>query len=63
MQAERLWGDRLLDWKMPDGRIFKRYYHLFSEREFDGILAATDFEIVERFISSDNHYAILRKDG
>ena len=54
-------GDMLLDWKMPDGRIFKRYYHLFSEKEFDKMLAATDFEIAERTYSCDNHYAILRK--
>ena len=54
-------GDMLLDWKMPDGRIFKRYYHLFSEKEFDGLLAGTDFEVLERFFSVDNHYAILRR--
>lgn len=54
-------GDMLLDWKMPDGRIFKRYYHLFSEKEFDDMLAGTDFDVIERFYSCDNHYAVLRK--
>ena len=53
----------LLDWKMPDGRIFKRYYHLFSEKEFDDMLAGTDFVVIERFYSCDNHYAVLRKPG
>ena len=54
-------GDMLLDWKMPDGRIFKRYYHLFSEDEFDKMLAGTDFVVIERFYSCDNHYAVLGK--
>ncbi len=54
-------GDMLLDWKMPDGRIFKRYYHLFTEKEFDDMLAGTDFEVLERFYAADNHYAVLSK--
>ena len=54
-------GDMLLDWKLPDGRVFPRYYHLFSEKEFDRLLAETDFEVEERFYSAENHYAILNK--
>ncbi|MBU4031417.1 MAG: class I SAM-dependent methyltransferase [Candidatus Thermoplasmatota archaeon] len=54
-------GDMLLDWKLPDGRVFKRYYHLFSEKEFDKLLAESEFEVEERFYSAENHYAILMK--
>ncbi|MDO9536961.1 MAG: class I SAM-dependent methyltransferase, partial [Thermoplasmata archaeon] len=54
-------GDILLDWNMPDGRIFKRYYHLFFEQEFDKLLEESNFSVEKRFFSVDNHYAILKK--
>ena len=54
-------GDMLLDWKLPDGRVFKRYYHMFSEEEFDGLLEASLFIIERRWFSCDNHYAVLKK--
>ena len=54
-------GDIVLDWNMPDGRVFKRYYHLFTEKEFDKMIAASGFTVVERWFSADNHYAILSK--
>jgi ubiquinone/menaquinone biosynthesis C-methylase UbiE len=54
-------GDMLLDWKMPDGRVFKRYYHLFTEKEFDRLLAGSGFDVAERWFSCDNHYAVLKK--
>jgi hypothetical protein len=59
--AMRLRGDMLLDWKLPDGRVFKRYYHLFFEKEFDNLLSESQFDVVERFYSAENHYAILKK--
>lgn len=55
-------GDMLLDWKMPDGRVFPRYYHLFSEEEFSDLLTASDFEVERKYFSCDNHYAILSKN-
>jgi ubiquinone/menaquinone biosynthesis C-methylase UbiE len=54
-------GDMLLDWKLPDGRVFKRYYHLFSDKEFDNLLSESQFDVLERFYSAENHYAILKK--
>lgn len=54
-------GDVLLDWNMPDGRVFQRYYHLFTEKEFGKLLASTEFVIQDKWFSADNHYAILRK--
>ncbi|MFO7619006.1 MAG: class I SAM-dependent methyltransferase [Thermoplasmata archaeon] len=54
-------NDMLLDWKLPDGRVFQRYYHLFSEKEFDKLLAESNFEVEERFYSAENHYAVLKK--
>ncbi|MDD4307257.1 MAG: class I SAM-dependent methyltransferase [Thermoplasmata archaeon] len=54
-------GDIVLDWNMPDGRVFKRYYHLFTEKEFDRLIAGSGFEIFERWFSAENHYAILKK--
>ncbi len=63
MEFQHEWapGDMLLDWKLPDGRVFPRYYHLFSEKEFDKLLAESEFEAEERFYSAENHYAILKK--
>jgi len=55
-------GDAILDWSMLDGRIFQRYYHLFTEKEFGKLLAATDFTVQESWFSADNHYAVLRKE-
>ena len=54
-------GDMLLDWKLPDGRVFKRYYHMFSEEEFDGLLEASLFILERRWFSCDNHCAVLKK--
>ncbi len=54
-------GDILLDWKMPDGRVFQRYYHLFTEKEFGRLLASTEFVTQDKWFSADNYYAILRK--
>ena len=54
-------GDMLLDWKLPDGRVFPRYYHLFSKEEFAKLLAASDFLIEKTEFVSDNHYALVTK--
>jgi hypothetical protein len=59
--AMRLRGDMLLDWKLPDGRVFKRYYHLFSEKEFDILVKGSNFTVEKQYFSADNHYAVLRK--
>jgi ubiquinone/menaquinone biosynthesis C-methylase UbiE len=54
-------GDILLDWKMPDGKIYKRYYHLFSEQEFKDLLARSEFKVDKIYFSCDNWYALVRK--
>lgn len=54
-------GDILLDWKMPDGKIFKRYYHLFSKVEFEELLARSKFKVEKFYFSCDNWYALVRK--
>lgn len=54
-------GDMLLDWKMPGGKTFPRYYHLFAGEEFDDLLAMTEFKIEITYFSCDNFYGILRK--
>ncbi len=54
-------GDIVLDWNMPDGRVFQRYYHLFTEKEFERLLASTEFAVHEKWFSADNHYAVLKK--
>lgn len=51
----------LLDWKLPDGRVFPRYYHLFSKKEFADLLANSRFHVEEQEFVSDNHYALVTK--
>lgn len=55
------YGDIFLPWKMKDGRVFQRYYHLFSKDEFQDLIEKSGLEVVRIFFSSDNHYAELRK--
>jgi tRNA (uracil-5-)-methyltransferase TRM9 len=55
------YGDIFLPWKMKDGRVFQRYYHLFSKDEFQDLIEKSGLEVVSIFFSSDNHYAELRK--
>jgi SAM-dependent methyltransferase len=54
-------GDMLLDWKLPDGRVFPRYYHLFCGEEFSELIARSGFSIERKYFSCDNHYALLVK--
>ncbi len=60
-------GDILLPWTLKNegdaknGKKFMRYYHLYSEKEFDDMLEATAFKVLDRYIACDNHYAILQK--
>jgi|GEM_PF-579946 len=54
-------GDMLLDWKLPDGRVFPRYYHLFSEEEFSELISTSEFDVERKYFSCDNHYALLIK--
>ncbi|UCF08203.1 MAG: class I SAM-dependent methyltransferase, partial [Thermoplasmata archaeon] len=55
------YGDIFLPWKMKDGRVFQRYYHLFSRDEFEHMIVKSGLEVVRCFFSADNHYAELRK--
>lgn len=62
-QLEGDWeeGDMLLPWNRPDGEVFQRYYHLFSEDEFGDLLDSTDFEVLAVYNSADNWYGVLKK--
>ena len=55
------YGDIFLPWKMKEGKVLQRYYHLFSRKEFEDLMNESGLEIVRIFWSSDNHYAELRK--
>ncbi len=60
-------GDILLPWTLKEkdtvnnDRKYMRYYHLFSCEEFDELLKETEFEVLDRYIKCDNHYAVLEK--
>lgn len=51
--------DTTIDWTLPDGETVPRYYHIYSPREFDSDLAASDLEVVSSRISSGNCYAVV----
>lgn len=57
------YGDIFLPWRMKDGRIFQRYYHLFSKNEFRELMGDSGLEVVRFFFSADNHYAELRRES
>lgn len=52
-------GDALVDWKTPDGIVRKRFYHLYTEKEFRGALALAGMREVRYFFRCDNHYAVV----
>jgi ubiquinone/menaquinone biosynthesis C-methylase UbiE len=55
------YGDISLPWKMMEGRVFQRYYHLFSKKEFEELIEKSGFEVKRIFFSADNHYAELER--
>ena len=55
------YGDIFLPWKGKDGRTFQRYYHFFSKDEFENLMEKSGLKALIIFLSSDNHYAELRK--
>jgi ubiquinone/menaquinone biosynthesis C-methylase UbiE len=55
------YGDIFLPWKMKEGRVFQRYYHLFSKGEWEDLIEKSGLEIKRIFFSADNHYAELKK--
>ena len=54
-------GDAWVDWKLPGGGCEKRYYHLYSEREFCEAIAAAGLREESYFFRCDNHYTIATK--
>jgi ubiquinone/menaquinone biosynthesis C-methylase UbiE len=53
------YGDIFLPWKMKEGRVFQRYYHLFSKEEFEDLIERSGLKVIRNFFSADNHYAEL----
>lgn len=54
-------GDVYVPWTRKDGKVFKRFYHLFDENELRVLLAKTEFEILNVYRMKDNYYAKLGK--
>ena len=57
------YGDIYLPWKMKEGKVFQRYYHLFSKTEWEDLIEKSKLKIIKIFFSADNHYAELKKVG
>jgi ubiquinone/menaquinone biosynthesis C-methylase UbiE len=55
------YGDIYLPWKMKEGRVYQRYYHLFSKEEFEDLMENSGLKPIRISFSADNHYAELRK--
>lgn len=56
-------GDATVDWKLPDGRVRARFYHLYDEASFRGALKAAGLMEVQYFFRCDNHYAVVEPEG
>lgn len=61
MEEDFEYGDIFLPWKMKEGRVFQRYYHLFSKTEWEDLMGKSELEVKKIFFSADNHYAELVK--
>jgi ubiquinone/menaquinone biosynthesis C-methylase UbiE len=54
-------GDAWVDWRTPDGRVSKRFYHLYTERGFRDALASAGLREGRYFLRCDNHYAVVSR--
>ncbi|MCK5561965.1 MAG: class I SAM-dependent methyltransferase [Thermoplasmata archaeon] len=54
-------GDVYVPWTRKDGKVFKRFYHLFDEDELRELLAKTEFVILDVYRVQDNYYAKVAK--
>jgi tRNA (uracil-5-)-methyltransferase TRM9 len=54
-------GDAWVDWRLPDGGVAKRFYHLYEEGEFREDLRRAGLAEERYFFRCDNHYAVVTK--
>jgi ubiquinone/menaquinone biosynthesis C-methylase UbiE len=54
-------GDVYVPWARKDGKVFKRFYHLFRENEFEELVNRSRFEVSDVYRVKDNYYARLVK--
>lgn len=52
-------GDAWVDWKLPGGAAEKRFYHLYTEKEFRDAIVAAGLSEKRYFFRCDNHYAVV----
>jgi hypothetical protein len=55
------WGDVLFDWRAPNSRMSKRYYHLFSRRELNRLVKKAGLKIKKTIQDKFNYYLVLEK--
>ena len=56
-------GDVVIPWTRElDGRVFSRYYHLFTRQEFEALVSSSSWEGVV-FSHAHNHHVFGRKGG
>ncbi len=56
-------GDRLVPWtRSLDGKVFHRYYHFFTEKEFKELLAETPWKDSAVFSHAANLHAVIEKE-
>jgi len=56
-------GDIYVPWTLPDGRVFKRFYHLFVDGELRELVEMAGLRIQTYFCSGGNYYAEVTRDG
>jgi ubiquinone/menaquinone biosynthesis C-methylase UbiE len=54
-------GDVYVPWTRKDGKVYKRFYHLFTEDELQELLKETDFKVSDVYRVKDNYYAKVSK--
>jgi ubiquinone/menaquinone biosynthesis C-methylase UbiE len=54
-------GDVYVPWIRKDGKVFKRFYHLFMKNELEELLRNSQFDVGEVYRVKDNYYAKLTK--
>jgi ubiquinone/menaquinone biosynthesis C-methylase UbiE len=54
-------GDVYVPWTRKDGKVYKRFYHLFQEDEFKELLDRARFDVVDFYRVKNNYYGKLVK--
>ena len=51
--------DTIINWKLPNGDLIPRYYHIYDMEEFEKEIKCSKLNVIETYVSRGNCYAIV----